>query len=515
MNSQTERGGHSSKMESIEAVKKPDLEDMPHPAAIASFVNSLSSALPTRCFRFYFQMFDLLRSAPDVAEELRHSHPEIFSTTLRFMTTPRTRRELLALWDALILCHCPNDDTDLCHTSYGMPSSATETVDLFFSSLCGIVVAGLKGLDGRFAENIPNWATLDNLVRESRKSLKHTGRATWPSEHADIFFGKPAQVVGMLWRIFDTFPTTEQPLFLFYIIWKLSPATVFRVVASIEDGYWPKQLIGHANSVFDEGGWAESELHSHLLPQLLMEVALGFTQNLDLAFLLLWSNYNLDVVRFASRLLLSSAFKDRSDEQTAHLSQLGSLFWTIASAIPLSDGTLADFSDEERKALSPRIEAPHGSGPRSISGAGQWLDDIDANTARHGARINLMNAALSEACAAPECSQTTSTMNRRFQGCGKCCLARYCSKECQVAAWRHPVVPHKPVCRFLQELNAKLQVDWAKIRMPAQQDTLHKRSEYLSLQECKDLEIWLFKLKSCNILGSLRSIKKGMGAAQS
>jgi hypothetical protein len=38
------------------------------------------------------------------------------------------------------------------------------------------------------------------------------------------------------------------------------------------------------------------------------------------------------------------------------------------------------------------------------------------------------------------------------QKCGGCLLARYCSRECQLAAWKL----HKPICKQMQEAGRKV-----------------------------------------------------------
>ncbi|KIY65416.1 hypothetical protein CYLTODRAFT_492349 [Cylindrobasidium torrendii FP15055 ss-10] len=477
---------------------------MLHPASIAFFVDSLSpSVLPCCCSLFFFGMYQEI--VPKV-NELRSIHPEIFSAALKCITSPRTREELVALGSALLVCNCPVSHN--CVVA-DLPKTATAAGVQFFNSLCGIVSAGLWMDREPMQHSSSNWKTLDSLVRASRKAFKQTGRAPWPSQHNDIFLGKPKEVVGMIWRIFDTFPETDGPLILFCTLWTLSPATTSPIVSFIEDGRWPAQLIGHANRVFDE----ESRMHTqsgsdnfNTLLLLLGQVAAAF-RTLDFESLDLWSKHNLDVVRFASRVLRSDAFKDRSDGQATTLINIGSTFWADSLMIP-PDGTTGDFSEEERKTISPRINAPQQQRSENLSQRAGTLSEEEFARLRSLTCTRLINAALSEACAAPDCSHTTTTKNRRFAICERCCLASYCSTECQAAAWKHVEVPHKPVCKFMEEINKKLKVNWRKIRYGAHRDALRQRSACLSQQECADIMDWtdsLIMWRACAKYGDSES----------
>ncbi|KIY64311.1 hypothetical protein CYLTODRAFT_446091 [Cylindrobasidium torrendii FP15055 ss-10] len=489
--SSQEHGKHPSKMESIKTVEELNSADMPHPAGIASFVDVLSPlGMVPVCSGYFTEFHDLFTSTPEVTNELRRSHPEIFSAALQFIARPRTHQEILAYGNMLVVCNCPHDPT--LGAAHSKIATATMAGERFFDNLCGIVLAGL-GVYEPSIESLSKVVTLDDLVKESKQTFKRTGRTTWPSEHVDIFPAEePSQVVCMLWRIFNAFPKTEKPLYLFLVLWKLSYATVFRLVYRIEDGRWPEQLIGHADRAFDYGGRAKNELHTHILLSLLMDVALSHGRYLDMVNILIWSEHNLDVTRFASRLLLSDAFKDLANDQTTFLSRLGAMFWEIAYKVPLLHGATADFSKEERASLSPRIDAPKLPSLTACLQLNQA--NIDIATARERTCASLISTVRSEACAAPECFETTATKNHSLLICGRCHLALYCSRECQKAAWKHSEFPHKPMCHgLLKKLNEKLEVDWKQIRAPEQQNALHERSKYLSLQDCRDVEMWLYK----------------------
>ncbi|KDQ08987.1 hypothetical protein BOTBODRAFT_81172, partial [Botryobasidium botryosum FD-172 SS1] len=55
-------------------------------------------------------------------------------------------------------------------------------------------------------------------------------------------------------------------------------------------------------------------------------------------------------------------------------------------------------------------------------------------------------------CWAPGCAHTFSSLNRTFDTCAQCKRVAYCSKECQVRAWKDARVPHKVICKKMRRL---------------------------------------------------------------
>ncbi|EPT03311.1 hypothetical protein FOMPIDRAFT_89044 [Fomitopsis schrenkii] len=58
-------------------------------------------------------------------------------------------------------------------------------------------------------------------------------------------------------------------------------------------------------------------------------------------------------------------------------------------------------------------------------------------------------------CFSPECQQTFVDAGRPFARCAGCEVLRYCSRECQRQAWKHPTLPHKSVCAKLRALRGR------------------------------------------------------------
>jgi hypothetical protein len=49
-------------------------------------------------------------------------------------------------------------------------------------------------------------------------------------------------------------------------------------------------------------------------------------------------------------------------------------------------------------------------------------------------------------CYGPGCIATYADRSKNFKRCGGCRTAKYCSSECQAAAWRYPEAAHREVC---------------------------------------------------------------------
>lgn len=55
-------------------------------------------------------------------------------------------------------------------------------------------------------------------------------------------------------------------------------------------------------------------------------------------------------------------------------------------------------------------------------------------------------------CSARNCPNSIQSTGRQFQRCGRCNVAVYCSKKCQIDAWSAQQYPHRRICKILQSL---------------------------------------------------------------
>ncbi|KAF8916757.1 hypothetical protein CPB85DRAFT_1287829 [Mucidula mucida] len=119
----------------------------------------------------------------------------------------------------------------------------------------------------------------------------------------------------------------------------------------------------------------------------------------------------------------------------------------------------------------------------------------------------------SDVCQAPDCMETFSTQNRKLKTCSGCKTVSYCSRECQVAAWKHAHVPHKPFCPVLAAYNVKIGIDWRKLStILGAWQVIRKQSldAGITPSEAKKLLRFDYKLinwKNCRKLGEVDPVE--------
>ncbi|KAH9918007.1 uncharacterized protein B0H18DRAFT_1032804 [Fomitopsis serialis] len=81
-------------------------------------------------------------------------------------------------------------------------------------------------------------------------------------------------------------------------------------------------------------------------------------------------------------------------------------------------------------------------------------------------------------CSLPECHETFATASRTFARCAGCGVLRYCSRPCQIRAWKHATHPHKGVC-------TKLRVLRERTHLPRDQELDPRRDRQLFIEACE------------------------------
>jgi hypothetical protein len=82
-----------------------------------------------------------------------------------------------------------------------------------------------------------------------------------------------------------------------------------------------------------------------------------------------------------------------------------------------------------------------------------WTDycdkDVNVSSPQAEAPWKIRAFFRSRRCFAPGCVRSFHSERRKFARCGACRAVFYCSTECQRTAFCHPIAPHKRVCRYL------------------------------------------------------------------
>ncbi|KIY63498.1 hypothetical protein CYLTODRAFT_414000 [Cylindrobasidium torrendii FP15055 ss-10] len=471
------RGTSDSKMPSRVNING-QIVSIPHSSTIASFVDSLSNPeLPTRCSVFYAGANVVFVSYPECAEELRRTNPEIFATAIQFLSHFRSDEKVASI--AQPVCNCPKDSHWWVHdVAQHWPSTTLEAGSQLFDSMCSIAHSGLMNTK-EVGFTCP-WPTIEKLVKSSDKSLKATGRATWPTKYTDVFGDNPQLIVHMLWSIFNQFPDAYNPLFLLYSLVRMSRLTVMAALARILG--WARQLVDHANQALDVNLQLRRYLGKFdLLIEFMDETRLAFGRGGDMAIYRAWhlseGREREDVVLFASRALCMDTFKDSYDLQAEKLVFIGTFFYEICDTTSVFGFNIMG---EEWPPLSPRIVTkPYNPFTKYLEDPGLIKTD---------ACEKIYKMASFNGCAAPNCFALKATLDRKLQACSACHVVRYCSPECQHAAWKHVEIPHRPICRLLSTITKKLGIEWRKFTHPDQQALLQKNVERLTVKEAQDIK---------------------------
>ncbi|KIY62667.1 hypothetical protein CYLTODRAFT_447065 [Cylindrobasidium torrendii FP15055 ss-10] len=494
------RGCKDSKMPSRVNING-NMVSIPHPSTISAFVDSLADPeIPTRCSLFYAGVEDVFCAYPECAEELRRMHPQIFAAAIRFLSYPRSKEDVANI--AQPECRCPEDANWWVHdVPRNRPSTTSGAGAQLFDSICSIASRGL--VDTKEVGFTIPWPTIEKLVKQSEKSLKATGHATWPSKYADVFGTNPRFLVQMLWSIFEQFPDAYHPLFLLYSLVKLNQSPAMAALARVPG--WARQLLNHTTSTLDAGFEVRRYLGKFdLLTEFMNETRVILGRGGDgMDVFRAWHQHDdyyakNDVVLFASRALCMDIFEGCVDIQTEKLAAIGTFFYGLCEC-PTSVFGVNLLGDKWPK-LSPRIKT---------ESANQFSRyQSDRSLLKTDACHRIHDIAVFNECAAPNCLKSTATLNRKLQACSGCHIVRYCSQKCQRDAWKHSDIPHKPMCRLFSTVTKNLGVDWKKFTTPEQQAILKKNIVCLTEKEAQEVIDLEMKMSTWRTLASMNPTKE-------
>lgn len=80
-------------------------------------------------------------------------------------------------------------------------------------------------------------------------------------------------------------------------------------------------------------------------------------------------------------------------------------------------------------------------------------------------------------CSASFCPNTIQSTGRDFQRCGRCNIALYCGRTCQINSWEDNEFPHKLICTILRSLVERGGGEELVFRYPIPNDPRHFPSE--------------------------------------
>ncbi|KAJ6612360.1 hypothetical protein B0H10DRAFT_2223204 [Mycena sp. CBHHK59/15] len=413
-------------------------------------MKAMSSALqgpcaPHHCGRYLLGCLHLVETEEVIPKRFLRNH-DFWNTSMRFLTTPRSKKQTDVLLERLSICPAKGATTypvdfheigrqyESCfHTRYG------------FSNFCGDWDATLS--DGK-AFLLCLMLLLSKCMTLTKKHMVARGREEmWPTSIDDLIpFGAEATVVAMdRWR--RAYPHGTLVLRFCGELMRLCQLLIiprFTASSLCED------LIGVGRKLFDHTmtGLSSTDRGQR------RHVTVGFyfqVQDIESLLKDIWdipfgefeikmvNGHETKLVQMCS-LLLHACTDPRLQvfgiplpnmrgciRTAAHFYRLYHMHLQFRAPFPVHPQIIA---------LDTRIFPPSAS-YRNLRNATVLL--------MHGVRASTL-------CIRIGCLNSLQSAGTQFKRCSRCNLTSYCSAQCQEISWKTEAYPHKRVCPKLRHL---------------------------------------------------------------
>ncbi|KAJ7595319.1 hypothetical protein C8J56DRAFT_1115063 [Mycena floridula] len=372
----------------------------------------------------------------------RVKYPSLLDAMLRFVATSRTADEILDLGDQMTLCRCDLREPVVAF----LHAPASEGCGGCECESCAAKMKTWSGCLFRLLHTVLHTVKSSKLanaamIREKRKMVK------WPASASALL------------------PSGAKQMAQACIEWlrALDETTSIQVLA---------HLFPLCPSLMDE--W----FSSRNLTQIVMDYFVSFPESLKGG--VTRPEHNDDPAEAeAAALAFNSDFAKRVADMTLlfnrllgfgskfgvlfTISEIGKMYNTVLHLVdilpnlnPLPDFKLT-IRMEELRGLGHALfrllpDPPFTINPKLLTLA----KGIHTGCIEHGDRYKVVNEDLIHFlihphCAHSECGETTekATTNSSFGLCAGCKIMRYCSKDCQKAAWKDSKLPHGEICKDL------------------------------------------------------------------
>ena len=406
------------------------------------FTNSMDPETPEYCTHFYESGIVFIESCNDIPT-LPLTHSKFFPTALRFLTYPRTQEDLRRLDLRMSKCHCPQTGISEMLHSEAVVFHAPINLSTLFESLAILLTRCFEEISGPRKDKV---IPLDTTRKRAKKARKEGRKAPWPEQASDLFIFPPQQMLFMLWQIFHTYETVRVLSFLQTITTAAGTTfiSLFHTIPSL-----PQDYLHHferaASSIKDE--YAKLDAIAGIWASI-------FSPSTSYLFerITLWLPHIHTLLTLFTKVIvfLSSQPELDTGKLVYYLSHCGADLIRKYSTLMVLD--LTQYAPEIL-----RLVTVHRN--ETVS---EWQGGVAIPVVWWRVR----QLAQSDKCQAPGCGETFSKQNRRFAACSGCDIVSYCSKPCQVAAWKHPRIPHRPFCKLLKAYSDKFVkqgLNWRKV----------------------------------------------------
>ncbi|KAJ6471749.1 hypothetical protein C8R47DRAFT_1324836 [Mycena vitilis] len=354
-----------------------------------------------------FQLFEAVRALHHSVDKDPTYPPELLRAIMQFLLTPDTSDKLARLVDRLVSCDCYLAETVSFTTGVARPMEPVRCLDMVLSYLCGFL-----------------YVRLSSLKRSQFRSLKagrQAVRQPWPNCVADIGLVNrtPHEAVTILLR------------------WSWGPPlghSIFPLLGILARFWEP-----YGSEIFGNPAVAQSVRHQ------LKASLITFGEDAPKA----WDYFEkaVESCRVLARDLgvVTIELALTTTEFEEELYDMGS------PLIPL----LVKRGERMRLALewfSTMIRSRHGVVPGAIEP--DEADPLLYYDDYFQARSQMAMSHCTYRCGHVLCDKDPAVSINSL--CRQCCVIRYCSRQCQAAAWRAEKLPHKDLCEKVLRVRQQL-----------------------------------------------------------
>jgi hypothetical protein len=390
----------------------------------------------------------------DRTVDLATSHRRLFKDCMIFLTTPRTWEELPSLAQQLAQCRCASGPFAALRWTkefvYMHDQFTVKGIPTDFRNLLDVVKALARTVLPRLAATAQSRGKLYKVERNRRRDEKRGRSPMFPATPDDVLpFGAQTSMNSLFnwYRWCNHQPQTCAPSIaglITEIIIILRHSVVPAVVSSktlLDTLHYVVPLRSERLRAAKPERFDFRDLHE--ASRILLALALVMPPLLLARWSLLNNGALYTMNMETAVIILAHKAADpivTASGETIHLAPTLSHFRLFHKRL-----TIGMRRDGELTPIFPLLYQ------HNVLGA--WTqhcdEEVDISSPYAEAPWKVLSLLISQRCFAPGCVRSFCSERRKFAQCGACRLVFYCSLDCQREAFRHPVAPHKRVCRYL------------------------------------------------------------------
>ncbi len=443
--------------------------------ALDTLVNLLVDSLsdpthPSHCALFYTSALTKLIDLPtmQVLTELRASRHDLLETCLIFLTTPRSQDEIRTLQNTMETCSCPKDNP-LLNGLHRYCPPLKQRRSLFPEVISDISILLVSCIiNPKEPTKVP---MLHNLRKRTLKEEKRGKTPMWPIAPDAFYTTFGAEMtVKMFWQW--AYMYQRLPSFTLLNAIVILAGTTLSIMIFTMPSFAP-ELIEITNKIVDS-------------LEKIKSVA-------DRDFTVLKGVENTVCLMTSEMIARGEGRRARAywqDHKEALLQALSRVVSVTSGAH--FHGDLVQRACLTHDILYVPLDAAKYH-PLIIEGSRTLCKEHEKENHFWMAYRLILQVTISDRCHSPGCSETFTNAGRKFQFCSGCLRVPYCSKKCQVRAWKLDKAPHKIICPLVREFSDRTRLPYKfSDEQPLAPDVAKKMCQEKGVDEEKARAIHLY-----------------------